>query len=161
MKITKDKVVTLTYDLKKDNHEGSNVETADEDNPLKFIYASGMMLQKFEENIKDLEPNSDFQFKLETKDAYGEYEPKNVTEIPKKAFEVDGKIEDGLLVVNNIIPLQDPDGNQFNGIVKAIEGDNVTMDFNHPMAGQDLYFTGKIIDVRDATKEELEHGHVH
>ena len=161
MKIENNKVVTLTYDLRKDSHEGDNVETADKENPLKFIYGVGMMLPSFEKQIDGMSTEGDFQFKLEAKEAYGEYEPKKVSEIPIKAFEIDGKIEDGLLVENNIIPLQDPDGNQFNGIVKELKENDVVMDFNHPMAGQDLYFTGKIVEVRDATKEEIEHGHVH
>lgn len=161
MKVENNKVVALTYTLKKDSHEGADVETATDENPLKFIFGSGMMLSSFEANIDGLEVGGDFQFKLEAKEAYGEYNDKNISEIPKGAFEIDGKIEDGLLEVNNIIPLQDPEGNQFNGIVKEIKGDLVVMDFNHPMAGQDLYFTGKIIEVREATKEEIDHGHVH
>lgn len=161
MKVENNKVVALTYTLKKDSHEGADVETATDENPLKFIFGSGMMLSSFEANIDGLEVGGDFQFKLEAKEAYGEYNDKNISEIPKGAFEIDGKIEDGLLEVNNIIPLQDPEGNQFNGIVKEIKGDLVVMDFNHPMAGQDLYFTGKIIEVREATKEEINHGHVH
>jgi len=74
---------------------------------------------------------------------------------------VDGKVQDGLLVVDNIITMQDNQGNQFAGRVAKIEEETVKMDFNHPMAGQDLYFTGKVVGVRDASPEELDHGHVH
>ncbi|MDZ7775166.1 MAG: hypothetical protein U5L09_05880 [Bacteroidales bacterium] len=59
------------------------------------------------------------------------------------------------------IPMEDNEGNQLNGIVKEVGDSSVKMDFNHPMAGKGLYFTGHIIDVRDATEEEVEHGHVH
>jgi FKBP-type peptidyl-prolyl cis-trans isomerase SlyD len=57
--------------------------------------------------------------------------------------------------------MQDQNGNPIEGIVLEIRDSNVLMDFNHPLAGQDIYFSGKILDVRDATAEELEHGHVH
>jgi FKBP-type peptidyl-prolyl cis-trans isomerase SlyD len=74
---------------------------------------------------------------------------------------VEGKIEDDLLKIGNAIPMQNNQGQALSGIVKEIKEDKVLMDFNHPLADVNLFFTGEILDVRDATKEELEHGHVH
>ncbi len=161
MKIEKNKVVSVTYDLRTDGFDGQIIESATEENPLRFIFESGMMLPAFEAQLAGKEKGETFQFQLSPEEAYGEVNQDNIIDLPKKAFELDGKIEEGLLTVGNIIPMQDENGNQFEGIVAKVEGETVTMDFNHPMAGQTLYFIGKIIEVRDATPEELDHGHVH
>ncbi len=161
MKIEKNKVVSVTYDLRTEGFDSQIIESATEENPLRFIFESGMMLPAFEEKLAGKEEGETFQFQLSPEEAYGEVNQDNIIDLPKKAFELDGKIEEGLLTVGNIIPMQDENGNQFEGIVAKVEGETVTMDFNHPMAGQTLYFIGKIIEVRDATPEELDHGHVH
>ena len=82
-------------------------------------------------------------------------------DLPKNIFEVDGKIEEGLLAEGNVIPMQNDDGQKFNGVVVEVKEESVTVDFNHPLAGDDLHFAGNIMEVREATKEEVEHGHVH
>lgn len=161
MKIEKNKVVSLTYNLRKDSHEGDMVESVNEEVPLEFIFGQGMMLQKFEENLTGMVQGDDFKFELTSQEAYGEYSNENVFDLPKKNFEIDGKIEDGVLAVGNIIPLQDQQGNRFDGTIKEVKDESVVMDFNHPMAGQSLFFTGKVIGIREATAEELDHGHVH
>ncbi len=74
---------------------------------------------------------------------------------------MDGKIEDGLLEIGNQITMQDQNGNPLDGIVMEVSDQSVKMDFNHPLAGQDLHHLGEIIDVREATTEEIDHGHVH
>jgi FKBP-type peptidyl-prolyl cis-trans isomerase SlyD len=76
-------------------------------------------------------------------------------------FEVDGQIDETLMAIGNMVPMMDSEGRRLNGKVIAIEGDAVKMDFNHPMAGNDLHFKGQIMEVREATEEELSHGHVH
>ncbi len=161
MKIEQNKVVSLTYDLRKNNHEGQLIESVNSEKPLQFIFGQGMMLPKFEENIAGLENGAEFEFGLSPENAYGEYSDENVFELPKKNFEIDGKIEDGVLKVGNLISLQDKEGNNFDGFVKEIKNETVIMDFNHPMAGQSLFFVGKVIGIRDASAEELDHGHVH
>jgi FKBP-type peptidyl-prolyl cis-trans isomerase SlyD len=66
-----------------------------------------------------------------------------------------------MVKVGNVLPMTDSDGNQMRGSVQEITGEHVRMDFNHPLAGQDLHFAGEVLEIRDATKEELSHGHVH
>ncbi|MBN2892187.1 MAG: peptidylprolyl isomerase [Bacteroidales bacterium] len=161
MKIEQNKVVSLTYDLRKESHEGEMIESVNTDRPLQFIFGMGMMLQKFESNLQGMEEGADFQFELKPEESYGEYSADNVFELPKQNFEIDGKIEDGILEVGNLIPLQDQQGNQFEGLVTEVKEETVIMDFNHPMAGKSLFFTGKVVGVREATAEELDHGHVH
>ncbi len=161
MKIDNNKVVSVTYVLRTESFDSEIIETATKENPLTFIFGIGMMLPAFEENLKGLEPGDSFQFKLSADEAYGQPSDENILDIPIQAFEVNGQRQDDLLKVGNVIPMQDNQGNQFYGEIKEIGENTVKMDFNHPMAGKDLYFIGQVIDVRDATPEELEHGHVH
>ncbi len=162
MKIEKLKVVSVTYDLRTDGFEGQIIESATEENPLKFIFGIDMMLPAFEAQLEGLEQGDTFQFKLAADDAYGQPNAENILDIPIDAFnDENGKRQEELLKVGNVIPMQDNEGNQFYGEITEIGENSVKMDFNHPMAGKDLYFIGKVIEVRDATPEELDHGHVH
>ena len=74
---------------------------------------------------------------------------------------VHGKIDTNILFEGNMVPMMDREGRRLNGVVKEISADNVKMDFNHPLAGTDLFFKGEITEIRDATEEELSHGHIH
>ena len=161
MTISNEKVITLTYELRVDNNKGDVVETVKEDKPFVFLYGAGLMLPKFEEHLNGLKSNDKFEFTLKCEDAYGKATEEAVMDLPKNIFEVDGKIEDGLLEEGNVIPMQNDDGNKFNGVIMEVSEENIKMDFNHPLAGDDLHFSGNIIEVRDATKEEMDHGHVH
>jgi len=161
MTISNEKVVTLTYELRVDNNKGDVVETVKEDKPFVFIYGAGSMLPKFEENLIGLKADDKFEFTLKCEDAYGKATEEAVMDLPKNIFEVDGKIEDGLLAEGNVIPMQNNEGNKFNGVIMEVGEENIKMDFNHPLAGDDLFFSGNVIEVRDASKEEIDHGHVH
>ncbi len=161
MKAEKNNVVSLTYELRIDGKEGEVIDAANEEQPLDFIYGSGMMLPKFEENLANLSADDTFDFMLTAEEGYGIRNEENIADVPMNVFEQDGKVEEGLLAVGNVIPLQDNEGNRFNGQVVSLTKDTVKLDFNHPLAGENLFFTGKILSVREATKQELEHGHVH
>lgn len=158
MNIAKDKVVSLSYELKVD---GNLVDAAEAEKPFVFLYGHGQLLPLFEENIKNLTVGDSFEFMIPSKDGYGDVNEMAIIELPKSIFEVDGKIQDDLLVVGNRLPMRDSEGNALDGTVVEIKDEAVVMDFNHPLAGQDLNFTGKVIEIRDATPEEIEHGHVH
>lgn len=161
MTISNEKVVTLVYQLKVDNSEGDVVETVKEDKPFVFLYGAGLMLPKFEENLSGLKAGDKFEFTLKCEDAYGKATEEAVMDLPKNIFEVEGNIEEGLLKEGNVIPMQNNEGQKFNGVVVEVNDEAVKMDFNHPLAGDDLFFTGHIMEVREATKEEIDHGHVH
>jgi FKBP-type peptidyl-prolyl cis-trans isomerase SlyD len=161
MIISKEKVVSLVYQLRVDNKDGDIVETVEKEKPFVFLSGAGLMLPKFEENLNGLKAGDNFEFTLKCEDAYGLASEEAVMDLPKNLFEVDGNIEDGLLTEGNVIPMQNNEGQKFNGVIVEVKDEAVTMDFNHPLAGDDLYFTGSIIEVREATKEEIDHGHVH
>ena len=157
MKIQPNSVVALTYDLyTTQNGEEVFVEKATEEQPLVFLYGVGMMLPKFEENLTGLGTGDAYDFHLTAADAYGLKDDNAVTELPSDMFQ-------GMDVpeVGSVLPLQDNQGNQFRARVTGVSETGVQVDLNHPMAGQDLHFKGQILNVREATEEELSHGHAH
>ncbi|CAN5255369.1 FKBP-type peptidyl-prolyl cis-trans isomerase [soil metagenome] len=157
MKINPEHVVSLTYDLYVD-HEGSEAltESATEEQPLTFLYGAGQMLPKFEENLSTLSTGDTYDFRLSAADAYGEYDEEAIANLPLEMFSGADVPE-----VGSILPLQDNNGNRFQGQVVSVAEDSVIVDLNHPMAGQELHFKGNILNVRPATPEELSHGHAH
>lgn len=161
MKIEKNKVVSLVYKLQENDSDGQVVEQVQEDKPFVFMFGAGHMLEKFENNLEELADEDSFDFKIEKDEAYGDFQDNAIIDVPKNLFEVDGKLREDLLVVGQVIPMEDKEGNQLTGIVKEVQDEKVVMDFNHPMAGKDLYFTGKILEVREPSQDELDHGHAH
>jgi len=157
MTIAPNNVVTLTYKLHTvDNGERTFVEEAGKDNPLDFLFGVGMMLPKFEENIAGLQAGDTADFVLSAEDAYGEINEQAITSLPADMFR-----ESGIPSVGQILPLQDNQGNQFRGKVTEVTPEGVVVDLNHPMAGHDLHFAIEVLSVREATPEELSHGHSH
>jgi FKBP-type peptidyl-prolyl cis-trans isomerase SlyD len=157
MKIEPQHVVSLTYDLYVDQDGAETlVESATPEQPLTFLYGAGQMLPKFEENLSALATGDNYDFHLTAGDAYGDYDDEAVTNLPKEMFAGTDMPE-----IGSILPLQDNNGNRFQGQVVSIAEDAVIVDLNHPMAGQDLHFKGNILNVRPATPEELSHGHAH
>jgi len=155
MTISDEKVVSLSYTLVVD---GDTIETVTDDKPMKFIFGLGYLLQAFEENIKGKKTGDGFDFVLSAKEGYGEINPDAIVELPKDLFKVNGKIEEGLLVKDKIIPMQDAQGNRMNGIVDEVLEETVKMNFNHPLAGCELHFSGKVVEIREATEKELVEG---
>ncbi|MBN8678778.1 MAG: FKBP-type peptidyl-prolyl cis-trans isomerase [Chitinophagales bacterium] len=161
MTIESNKVVSVHYTLNEGTAEGQLVETTQGGAPLVFIYGIGMMIPAFEANLSGLKAGDTFAFGIAAAEAYGEYDETALVEVPKQIFEHEGKIPDGLLEVGNVLPLQDQEGNRLQGMVAYVGLETVKLDFNHPMAGVDLFFTGHVDSVRDADPSELAHGHVH
>ncbi|MEW5846918.1 MAG: peptidylprolyl isomerase [Bacteroidota bacterium] len=158
MNVSKNKVVSISYELKVD---GDLIDAAQADNPLVFLYGHGQLLPLFEDNIKDLSEGDSFEFMIPSKDGYGEVNDMAIVELPKEIFVIDGELQEDLLVIGNRLPMRDSEGNALDGTVVEVTDNTVVMDFNHPLAGKDLYFTGKVEKVREATAEEISHGHVH
>lgn len=161
MEVSKNKVVTLTYKLQLNDENGEVIQTVDEQKPFVSLFGVGTLLPAFEKNMDGLNPNDEFSFKLTAEDGYGTPSDEMIVELEKKIFEIDGKVDDEMVAIGKTITMQDQNGNPLDGKVLALKDESVIMDFNHPLAGESLFFSGKIIDVRDATEEEMSHGHVH
>ncbi len=158
MAIENNNVVALNYTLHtvEENGEKTFVEQTTTENPLTFLYGVGMMLPKFEENIGGLSVGDKTSFTLEAVDAYGEKDDRAIAQLPADMFN-----ETGLPPVGEVLPLQDNEGNQFRAVVVEVTPEAVIADLNHPMAGKTLNFDIEILAVREATPEELSHGHAH
>ncbi len=155
MKIEKNKVVVIVYEVKVD---GTVVDKMTEDRPLDYIHGGNMLLPKFEEVLEGKEEGYEFGFSLGPADAYGEYDGDRIVEIPKTAFVVDGKLHDEVLAIGNMVPMYNGEGQVVPGKVTGVKDEVVVMDFNHPMAGKTLDFSGKVLSVRDVTEKELKEG---
>jgi FKBP-type peptidyl-prolyl cis-trans isomerase SlyD len=155
MMIENNKMVSLIYELRESDEQGRIIETLDETRPLTFIYGTGRLLPGFESNINLLKNGDSFSFKLNSEMAYGEKREDMIVDVPVSVFETDGKINENICFVGNEVPMMDTGGNPLNGVINEINESFVVMDFNHPMAGLNLCFSGKIVDVRDATSEEI------
>jgi len=156
MKIEKNKMVSLIYELRESNETGRIIESLNETRPLNFIYGTGRLLPVFESNIDSLKAGDNFSFPLDSEEAYGDRREEMIVNVPVSVFHTDnGKLNEEICKVGNEIPMMDSEGNHLNGVVNEITEEYVRMDFNHPMAGIDLFFAGRIIEVRDATQQEL------
>jgi FKBP-type peptidyl-prolyl cis-trans isomerase SlyD len=155
MKIENNKMVSILYELRESSPEGRIIETLDESRPLTFLFGSGRLLPVFESNINSLATGDLFSFTMNSDMAYGEKREDMVVNVPVAVFETEGKLNEDICRVGNEVPMMDTEGNPLNGIITEITDTYVKMDFNHPMAGLDLYFSGKVLEVRDATEHEL------
>lgn len=161
MQVAKHTVVTLQYQLRRDNQEGELIEQTPNDKPLVFLCGVGQMIPEFENQLMGKSAGSTFDFTIASQDAYGEYDPEAVGVLPLDVFRIDGEIATEMLVPGKVIPLRDPDGNLLYGTVVEVQDKDVRLNFNHPMAGINLHFSGKVDDIRMATSDEVDHGHVH
>ena len=161
MKISDNTVVSLAYELRVDNESGEVVDKAEGNKPFTFLVGAGNVLEEFENNIMGKEQGDAFAFSIDKENAYGPVDERAVVEVPKDVFMVDGKLATDLLKEGHYLQMQDQNGNPLRGKVVNVDESAVTMDFNHPMAGKDLYFSGSVMEVREATEEEIDHGHAH
>ena len=159
MSDTNHKVISLEYILFKDSADGEKIESTVGKEPLVFLSGKGMMLPDFEMNVVSLKTGDTFSFGIESDKAYGPRSEEAIIDLPQDMFMQEGKLVEEVKV-DNVLPLEDQNGQVHPAKVKSINEETVTVDVNHPLAGQDLHFTGSILDVREATAEELEHGNV-
>ena len=155
MKIGKNKMVSLTYDLHYDDAEGEMIEQATSEKPLSFVFGAGLMLPKFESSLEGFEVGNPFEISLADVDAYGELDENAIVDLPKHLFFIDGEFDEEIVAVGSSVPMMSTSGQRLNGLVLEITDDIVKMDFNHPLAGENLFFKGQITEVREATEEEI------
>ena len=160
MKAAKDMVVALVYQLRTEPN-GAIMDEATSDAPFEFLFGHGNVLDKFESSLDGLIAGNQFQFVLTAAEGYGERDADAEIEMKKSDFNFEGEDASHLIEVDNLIPLQDQNGNPFQGRITAISADTVSIDLNHPFAGKTLYFSGEVVGVRAAHATELAHGHIH
>ncbi len=163
MNISKDKVVSVNYHLSvsKNDQPEQLVEETSAEHPFVFLFGHEAALPEFEEKLKGKQKGDEFDFNISSEKGYGQPEADNVIKIDRAAFEIEGKFDSERVKEGAEVPMRDNEGHTLVGKVKTISDTHVEMDFNHPLAGFDLHFKGEVLEVRDATSEELAHGHVH
>lgn len=156
MRIEKNRMVSLVYELRENNNEGKIIESLEAENPLTFIFGNGRLLPEFESNISSLSNGDNFSFTLNSENAYGERREEMIINIPVSVFEKEGKIDEEICRTGNEVPMIDSEGHPITGVICEIGDSFVRMDFNHPMAGINLFFSGRIVDVRIPSDQEIE-----
>lgn len=154
MPIGSNKVVTIHYTLK--DQSGNLLDSTIGSQPFSYLTGNEQIIPKLEEEIDTMLIGGKKNVLISAEDAYGEYREDLVHQVKKSNFPDDVELEIGMQFVTNT-----PDGTQMPFVIKEIDGEDITIDFNHPLAGKNLDFEIELVDVRDATDEELAHGHVH
>ena len=158
MKVENQKVVTLEYDLYVDGENGQEemMEKATAEAPLVYCHGEGMMLPVFERAMEGLAEGEAFDFRIPCEEAYGEYDTDGVLQLDKKMFyNGDGEFDSERVYVGAIVPMNTADGQVINAQIAEITKEHVTIDLNHPLAGENLHFVGKVLHIRQVTEGEL------
>jgi FKBP-type peptidyl-prolyl cis-trans isomerase SlyD len=153
MQIATHKVVSIDYTLT--DKEGSVLDSSEGRGPLTYIHGIGQLISGLEASLEGKSAGDALKVEVAPADGYGEWDPEKIAEVPRDQFT---GIDD--LKVGMQFSAHGEAGEQIVTVSK-IEEDTVTVDANHPLAGQALTFDVKIVGVRDATQDELSHGHVH
>ena len=139
-----------------DGEKKEKIEEAPASKPFEFITGFGVTLDEFEKQIAQLDKGADFEFQLSKEQAYGDFEQERVLDLDRSIFQINGHFDHENIFEGAVVPLQNEDGNRFYGRVLEIGADKVKMDLNHPLAGKTLCFSGKVIDKREATNQEIQ-----
>lgn len=153
MQATKDKVVRIDYTLKDD--DGTVLDTSEGREPVSYLHGVQTLVPGLENALEGQEAGNSLRVTVPPAQGYGDRDPGRVAAVPKENFPPQANIEVGVQ-----FQAETPDGPQVVTVVEVTE-EEVTVDANHPLAGKTLHFDVKVLDVRDATAEEIEHGHAH
>ncbi len=156
-KIKNGKYVELVYDLYELSDKGEKlVHQCNPEEPEQIVFGVTQgVVEPLEQALEGLSAGDEFNVKATAEQAFGPYEPEHVLTLERELFMVDGKFDDEMVKVGHAVPMMTADGFRMMGLVKEISAQSVVMDFNHPLAGKDIVFKGKVLTVRDASEEEL------
>ncbi len=153
MQIEPQKVVTLNYTLTDD--QGAVIDQS-EDGSFVYIHGANSIIPGLESALSGKKAGDEVSVSVAPEDAYGERNDGMLQQVPKSMFEDQSQVE-----VGKQFHAQSPKGETLVVTVTEVSDDNVTIDGNHPLAGAQLNFDVKVVDVREATEEEVDHGHAH
>ncbi|NPV77898.1 MAG: peptidylprolyl isomerase [Anaerolineae bacterium] len=152
-KIEDDVVVSLDYTLFID---GQEVDSSKDTGPIHFIQGLGNIIPGLENELYDMTVGDEKSLDIKAEDAYGEIDEEAIIDIPRSEFPADLVLKPGAE-----IEIESQEGERYAAIILEATDEKVVLDFNHPLAGKNLVFEIKIVGLRNATEEELEHGHAH
>jgi len=137
------------------SEDGTILDSSEGREPLSYIHGKGNIIVGLEDQLNNKGAGDKFKAVIAPADGYGERDDKLMQVVPKSGFQGDEELKEGMQV-----QIGTEQGTSIASVVK-IDGEDVTLDINHPLAGVTLHFDIEVVGVRDASKEELEHGHVH
>jgi FKBP-type peptidyl-prolyl cis-trans isomerase SlyD len=146
-------VVSMEYSLHVD---GELLDSSEEQGPLQFLVGYGNIISGLEEKMMGMKIGDSKDVVVQPKDGYGEFDDEAFMQVPRNDFPKEMSVE-----VDAELTVRDDAGNARYARVDSVEDDTVTLNFNHPLAGDELHFHVKVVALREPTDEELEHGHVH
>lgn len=152
MKVAKNLVVSLAYQVR--TEEGGLVDEAPVSQPLEYVHGHGSLISGLENALENHQQGDKFSVNVTADDAYGQYDDNLVQRVAKEVFVGVEEVEVGMRF------LADTDQGPVPVEITEVDGDFVVVDGNHMLAGQNLSFDVEVVAVREATAEELEHGHV-
>jgi len=150
MKIDNNCIVSIHYALSNDN--GDQLDQSPKDEPLVYLHGAAGVLPALEAELEGKSGGDQFDVTIQPSDGFGEHQPALIQQAPLSAFPNASELEVGMNLV-----LQTPDGMDQQVVITAIDGDSVTVDANHPLAGMTLRFQGNVAEVRAASDEEIQH----
>ena len=151
--VADDVVVSIEYTLTVD---GEVIDASEENDPLEYLQGYQNIIPGLEREMSGMKIGESKEVTVHPKDGYGEQDPEAVIDVPRKEFPKDFEVKPGVE-----LQLQNQDGELMNAVIVSISPSTVKLDLNHPLAGKDLFFRVTVVDLRDATEEEISHGHVH
>ncbi len=154
MTIAANKAVSIEYTLT--NDDGDVIDSSAGGAPLVYLHGAGNIIPGLEKALDGKAVGDELEVTVEPEDAYGEYSAELVSTLSASMFEGVDQLEVGMQFHASA-----PDGQMQIVTIRDLDGDDVTVDGNHPLAGQRLNFKVKVVAVRDASEEEVAHGHVH
>ncbi len=154
MQIEQNTVAAIDYTLTDEN--GEVLDSSEGREPLNYLHGAGNLIPGLEQALEGSTEGDSLQVTVQPENAYGERSEDLVQAVPMEAFAGVDQVEPGMR-----FQATDDQGNVRVVTVTAVEGEEVTVDANHPLAGQPLHFDVSVVGVREASSEEIEHGHVH
>lgn len=147
MKISKGSKIAVNYILRSDDASGELIEETRKDEPMVFVMGEDPMLAKFESTLMGMEAGQKFKISINAEEAYGEELESLFVEFPKSDFIADGELDEELFEEGEIVPMETPDGEVVEGVICEVKLNSIVLDFNHPLAGENLYFEGEVVEV--------------
>lgn len=153
MNIQANSVVSIDYTVT--DEDGAVIDSSNGREPLVYLHGFNNIIPGLEKALEGKAQGEAFSVDVTAAEAYGPYQDDMIQEVPASAFQGVDKVEVGMQFT-----AQSQQG-PVHVVVKEVKDETVTIDGNHPLAGKDLKFEGSIVEVREATEEEVTHGHVH
>ena len=152
-KVQNDLVVSMEYTLHVD---GKVMDSSEGQEPLEFLAGASNIITGLEREMIGMKIGESKDVIISPEDGYGEMDEEAYMDVPRSEFPEDMPMRSGVEM-----EMSDDDGNPMYARIDSLDGDTITLNFNHPLAGKELHFNVKVVGLRAATKEELKHGHAH